>query len=284
MDKRSRRRRRHIARHARSRRSRPTALGAAAGREPHPRHDRGAPRLGDLAPARLGRADRGVRARKSRDGSARSCKMPRSTRASSRRSRAKARTPGMGGRARALPRQLDQRQRLRRRSTTSSTSGSTPAPRTPSCWRIRSIPGSPASAYRLGGRHRDVSRRLRPASRLVPFLAAGEPAARAGARRTTWSLTHGFTLDEHGRKMSKSLGNIVAPQDVIKQSGADILRMWVCAVGLCRRPAHRAGNPRKPRSRPIASCATPSATCSAGSRSFTRGRARQPREMPELER
>ena len=42
-------------------------------------------------------------------------------------------------------------------------------------------------------------------------------------------LTHGFVLDEHGRKMSKSLGNVVAPQDVIAQSGADILRMWVCA-------------------------------------------------------
>jgi len=42
-------------------------------------------------------------------------------------------------------------------------------------------------------------------------------------------LTHGFVLDEQGRKMSKSLGNVTAPQDVIKQSGADILRMWVCA-------------------------------------------------------
>jgi isoleucyl-tRNA synthetase len=42
-------------------------------------------------------------------------------------------------------------------------------------------------------------------------------------------LTHGFVLAEDGRKMSKSLGNFVAPQDVIKQSGADILRMWVCA-------------------------------------------------------
>jgi isoleucyl-tRNA synthetase len=42
-------------------------------------------------------------------------------------------------------------------------------------------------------------------------------------------LTHGFVLDEDGRKMSKSLGNVTAPQDVIKQSGADILRMWCCA-------------------------------------------------------
>ncbi|MDD7911344.1 isoleucine--tRNA ligase [Pseudovibrio exalbescens] len=43
-------------------------------------------------------------------------------------------------------------------------------------------------------------------------------------------LTHGFTMDEHGRKMSKSLGNTVAPQDVIKQYGADILRLWVGSV------------------------------------------------------
>lgn len=42
-------------------------------------------------------------------------------------------------------------------------------------------------------------------------------------------LTHGFVLDEDGRKMSKSLGNVTSPQDVIKQSGADILRLWVCA-------------------------------------------------------
>ena len=40
-------------------------------------------------------------------------------------------------------------------------------------------------------------------------------------------LTHGFVMDEEGRKMSKSLGNTVAPQDVIKQFGADILRLWV---------------------------------------------------------
>ena len=43
-------------------------------------------------------------------------------------------------------------------------------------------------------------------------------------------LTHGFVLDESGRKMSKSQGNVTAPQDVMKQSGADILRMWVCAA------------------------------------------------------
>jgi isoleucyl-tRNA synthetase len=43
-------------------------------------------------------------------------------------------------------------------------------------------------------------------------------------------LTHGFVLDEDGRKMSKSLGNVTAPQDVMRDAGADILRMWVCAA------------------------------------------------------
>ncbi|WP_288430092.1 isoleucine--tRNA ligase [uncultured Agrobacterium sp.] len=40
-------------------------------------------------------------------------------------------------------------------------------------------------------------------------------------------VTHGFTMDEKGEKMSKSKGNVVAPQDVMKDAGADILRLWV---------------------------------------------------------
>jgi isoleucyl-tRNA synthetase len=40
-------------------------------------------------------------------------------------------------------------------------------------------------------------------------------------------LTHGFILDEHGRAMSKSVGNVVAPEEIIKTYGADILRLWV---------------------------------------------------------
>lgn len=42
-------------------------------------------------------------------------------------------------------------------------------------------------------------------------------------------LTHGFTVDGQGKKMSKSLGNVVAPQEVIKNNGAEILRLWVSA-------------------------------------------------------
>jgi isoleucyl-tRNA synthetase len=43
-------------------------------------------------------------------------------------------------------------------------------------------------------------------------------------------LTHGFTVDENGRKMSKSLGNVIAPQQVTDSLGADILRLWVSAT------------------------------------------------------
>jgi isoleucyl-tRNA synthetase len=43
-------------------------------------------------------------------------------------------------------------------------------------------------------------------------------------------LTHGFTLDEKGNKMSKSLGNTIVPAEVTKQYGADILRLWVAQV------------------------------------------------------
>jgi isoleucyl-tRNA synthetase len=42
-------------------------------------------------------------------------------------------------------------------------------------------------------------------------------------------LTHGFTVDEQGRKMSKSLGNVIAPQSVVQRLGADVLRLWVAA-------------------------------------------------------
>jgi isoleucyl-tRNA synthetase len=43
-------------------------------------------------------------------------------------------------------------------------------------------------------------------------------------------LTHGFTVDERGRKMSKSLGNGIEPQDIMKTLGADILRLWIASA------------------------------------------------------
>ncbi len=55
-------------------------------------------------------------------------------------------------------------------------------------------------------------------------------AMRNGAPPYRGVLTHGFTVDAQGRKMSKSLGNVVAPQEVIQSLGADVLRLWVAAT------------------------------------------------------
>ncbi len=54
--------------------------------------------------------------------------------------------------------------------------------------------------------------------------------ATKGAAPFKQVLTHGFTVDATGRKMSKSLGNVVAPEKVVKTLGADILRLWVAAT------------------------------------------------------
>jgi isoleucyl-tRNA synthetase len=57
-------------------------------------------------------------------------------------------------------------------------------------------------------------------SLLVALATRGRPPFRQ-------VLTHGFLIDLDGRKMSKSVGNVIAPQDVIRESGAEILRLWV---------------------------------------------------------
>jgi isoleucyl-tRNA synthetase len=57
-------------------------------------------------------------------------------------------------------------------------------------------------------------------SLLVALATRGRPPYRE-------VLTHGFLIDLEGRKMSKSVGNVIAPQDVIKDSGAEIVRLWV---------------------------------------------------------
>ncbi len=54
-----------------------------------------------------------------------------------------------------------------------------------------------------------------------------ESAATRGRAPYNAVITHGFTMDEKGEKMSKSKGNVVSPQDVMKEAGADILRLWV---------------------------------------------------------
>lgn len=59
-------------------------------------------------------------------------------------------------------------------------------------------------------------------SLLVALTTHGRPPFRE-------VLTHGFLIDLEGRKMSKSVGNVISPQDVVKESGAEILRLWVAA-------------------------------------------------------
>ncbi len=60
-------------------------------------------------------------------------------------------------------------------------------------------------------------------SSLIPAIAIeGKPPFKA-------VLTHGFVVDGEGRKMSKSQGNVISPRDIIKNSGADILRLWVAS-------------------------------------------------------
>ena len=98
----------------------------------------------------------------------------------------------------------------------------------------------------VGPARADVAGRHR-ISKAAISIAAGSRArcssgsARAGGRRTARCVTHGFIVAEDGRKMSKSLGNSIEPEDIIKQSGADILRLWVVDERL------HAGNARSAR-------------------------------------
>ena len=78
----------------------------------------------------------------------------------------------------------------------------------------------PADMYLEGS---DQHRGWFQSSLLVGLGTRGRPPYRQ-------VLTHGFFIDEDGRKMSKSLGNTIDPQDIIKQSGADVLRLWVASV------------------------------------------------------
>ena len=77
--------------------------------------------------------------------------------------------------------------------------------------------GWPADMYLEGS---DQHRGWFQSSLLIALGTRGRPPFRA-------VLTHGFLIDLEGRKMSKSVGNAISPQDVIKESGAEIIRLWV---------------------------------------------------------
>ena len=67
-------------------------------------------------------------------------------------------------------------------------------------------------------------------SSLITSLACRRPSPPADSVPYRGVLTHGFTVDAHGQKMSKSRGNVIAPQKVIERFGADVLRLWVAAT------------------------------------------------------
>ncbi|MEP6993022.1 MAG: isoleucine--tRNA ligase [Acidobacteriota bacterium] len=81
-------------------------------------------------------------------------------------------------------------------------------------------PGPPADLYLEG---QDQYRGWFQSSLLTSVALFGEAPFRG-------VVTHGFTLDVDARKMSKSTGNIIAPQQIIQKYGADILRLWVLSV------------------------------------------------------
>ena len=81
-------------------------------------------------------------------------------------------------------------------------------------------PGPPADLYLEG---QDQYRGWFQSSLLTSVTLFGDAPYRG-------VVTHGFTLDVDARKMSKSIGNAIAPQDIIRKYGADILRLWVVSV------------------------------------------------------
>jgi isoleucyl-tRNA synthetase len=85
---------------------------------------------------------------------------------------------------------------------------------------VRKELGLPADLYLEGS---DQHRGWFQSSLLTAVAMRGEAPYRA-------VLTHGFTVDAQGQKMSKSRGNVVAPQKVVDTLGADILRLWVAAT------------------------------------------------------
>lgn len=78
----------------------------------------------------------------------------------------------------------------------------------------------PADIYLEGS---DQHRAWFQSSLLISMVLEDEPAMKL-------IMTHGFTVDEKGRKMSKSIGNVIAPQDMIKELGTDGLRLWVSSI------------------------------------------------------
>ena len=193
--------------------------GAAA------RHDRAPARLDAVAAAAVGRAAAVLRRPRDRsaasghDGTARTCRIE----GGARRHRVVVRSHGTKTSASTT--------RSTASSPTRSTCGSTRAPRSKRCWAVPTAArrrmgshsaqtGFPADLYLEGS---DQHRGWFHSSLLESCMVNGTPPYKA-------LLTHGFVVDGEGKKMSKSKGNVVAPQKVSETLGAEVLRLWVAAT------------------------------------------------------
>ena len=206
-----------------------TAFTPRAGQNRLQWHDREPSRLGHLPPACLGRADRGLRRRGWRGARRRGRQRahPRRLRGRGRRRLVR------GGRPRAFLKPTARGEPWRLVTDILDVwfdSGSTHA----FVLEDRADLKWPADVYLEGS---DQHRGWFHSSLLESCGTRGRAPYEA-------VVTHGFIMAEDGRKMSKSLGNQVMPQDVIKESGADILRLWVASSRLRRRPSHRQGDPQ----------------------------------------
>ena len=135
--------------------------------------------------------------------------------------------------------------RLARRSTTFSMSGSIPARPMPSRSKTRRhFPGL-AGIKRIRDGGADEIMYLEGSDQHRGWFQSSllESCGTRGRAPFDAVLTHGFVLDEKGQKMSKSLGNVTAPQTVIKQCRRRYSAPLGRGLGLFRRSAHRPGNP-----------------------------------------
>ena len=184
--------------------------------EPDARDGRGAARLGDQPPARLGRADRALRQPQDRrlsEGPGGQQPHPPRLPRGRRRRLVRRRSPGPA-RQRLQPRRLRAGHRHSRRLVRFGLD-----PRLRDRGALRRRTSAPTSIARA---------RTSIAAGSSPRLL--ESCGTRGRAPFDAVLTHGFALDQNGRKMSKSIGNVVDPLAIIRDSGADILRLWVAST------------------------------------------------------